>query len=213
MISGRRARCRPPGRGTARPAARHGLDSAWHRDTDVHLRVRLREGSKEGDLGGRDDGGCTCVGVHGPSGTRLGDECEITVDGRALALGGIGEKVLAAHRRGLGRAPCRWGTAGRRSSTTASGARSLSTTSRRPRSWVDLALHREEVVEPHPEQPRARRQHPRNASSVVSPAASNRTMHTSSKMRVPGREGGIDNTTARSGSSPIPTGFSKMDGS
>ena len=55
MISGRRACCRPPGRGTARPArpaARHGLDPAWHRDTDVHLGVRLGEGPKEGTSAG-----------------------------------------------------------------------------------------------------------------------------------------------------------------
>ena len=86
---------------------------------------------------------------------------------------------------------CRWGTAGRstRTSTTASGARSSSTTSRGPRSWVHLALHREEVVEPHPEQPRARGQHPRNASSAVSPAASNRAMNTSSKTRSRKRRG------------------------
>ena len=83
MISGgRRARCRPTGRGTARLArlaARHGPDPAWHRDTDVHLRVRLGEAPKGRDLGGRDDGGRTGVGVHGPSGTRPGDECEITL--------------------------------------------------------------------------------------------------------------------------------------
>ena len=86
---------------------------------------------------------------------------------------------------------CRWGTAGRstRTSTTASGARSSSTTSRGPRSWVHLALHREEVVEPHPEQPRARGQHPRNASSAVSPAASNRAMNTSSNTRSRKRRG------------------------
>ena len=54
-LGGRRARCRPPGRGTARlarPAARHGLDPAWHRDTDLHLRVRSGEASKEGTLAG-----------------------------------------------------------------------------------------------------------------------------------------------------------------
>ena len=53
----------------------------------------------------------------------------------------------------------------------------------------------EQVVEPHPEQPRARRQHPRNASSVVSSAVSNRRMHTSSKTR--SRKKGASTTRPR----------------
>ena len=36
----------------ARPAARHGPDPAWHRDTDAHLRVRLGEAPKEGTSAG-----------------------------------------------------------------------------------------------------------------------------------------------------------------
>ena len=39
----------------------------------------LGRGTQGRDLGGPDDGGRTGVGVHGPSGTRPGDECEITL--------------------------------------------------------------------------------------------------------------------------------------
>ncbi|MCY4634977.1 MAG: hypothetical protein OXG04_10825 [Acidobacteria bacterium] len=72
----------------------------------------------------------------------------ITLDGQVLALGGIAEKVLARAAAAWAASSCRLGTPGTstRISTTASGARSSSTTSRGPRSWVDLALHREEVA-------------------------------------------------------------------
>ena len=69
-----------------------------------------------------------------------------------LALGGIAEKVLAAHRGGLGRVLLPLGNRRQvdEDLDDGSGARSSSTTSRGTRSWVHLALHREEVVEPHP---------------------------------------------------------------
>ncbi len=79
MISGRRARCRPPPPrhcstcSTRRPARpRPGLASRHRRASGRPL----GRGTQKRVLGGRDDGGRTGVGVHGPSGTRSGDECE-----------------------------------------------------------------------------------------------------------------------------------------
>ena len=50
--SGALSPARPRHCSTPRPAARHGLAPAWHRDTYVHLRVRLGEAPKEGTSAG-----------------------------------------------------------------------------------------------------------------------------------------------------------------
>ena len=85
-------------------AARYHIDPALHRDTDVHLHVQSGEVPKEGA-----SAGVTMVAalVSAFTGRMVrGDLAmtgEITLCGQVLAVGGIKEKVLAAHRCGLTR--------------------------------------------------------------------------------------------------------------
>ena len=175
----------------------------------------LGRGAQGRDLGGRDDGGRTGVGVHGPSGTRPGDECEITLDAQVLALGGIAEKVLAAHRGGLGRVLLPLGNRRQVDEDLDDGLRRAVV--------VDYVTRNRGVGSIWP--CIVRRSSSRIPSSRAHAGSIPGTLPASYRLRrrtarctrrarrVPGREGGIDNTTARSGWSPIPTGFSKMDGS
>ena len=85
-------------------AGRYGLDPAFHRDTDVHLHVHSAEVPKEGASAGVTMTAALVSAVTGrPVRGDLAMTGEITLAGQVLPVGGIKEKVLAAHRRGLAR--------------------------------------------------------------------------------------------------------------
>ena len=83
-------------------AGRYHIDPAFHRDTDVHLHVQLGEVPKEGA-----SAGVTMVAalVSAFAGRVVREDLamtgEITLTGQVLPVGGIKEKVLAAHRCGV----------------------------------------------------------------------------------------------------------------
>ena len=84
-------------------ARRYGLDpAALHRDADVHVHVQSGEVSKEGASAGVT---LAIALVSAVTGRMVrGDLAmtgEISLSGQVLPVGGIKEKVLAAHRRGL----------------------------------------------------------------------------------------------------------------
>ena len=85
-------------------AARYGLSPDFQRDTDVHLHVQSVEVPKEGA-----SAGVTMAAALVSAFTRRSVRSdvamtgEITLGGQVLPVGGIAEKVLAAHRGGLAR--------------------------------------------------------------------------------------------------------------
>ena len=85
-------------------AGRYGIDPAFHRETDIHLQVQSGAGPKEGASAGV---AMAAALVSAFTGRRVrGDLAmtgEITLSGQVLPVGGIKEKALAAHRRGLAR--------------------------------------------------------------------------------------------------------------
>ena len=85
-------------------AGRYGLDPAFHRSSDVHLHVQSGEVAKEGASAGV----TMAVALVSAFTGRVvrGDLAmtgEITLSGQVLPVGGIKEKVLAAHRCGIAR--------------------------------------------------------------------------------------------------------------
>ena len=81
-------------------AGRYGIDPDFHRDTDIHLHV-------DGGPGEGTSGGVTMTAalVSALTGRVVrGDVAmsgEVTLSGQVLPVGGIAEKLLAAHRCGL----------------------------------------------------------------------------------------------------------------
>ena len=85
-------------------AGRYGIDPAFHRETDVHLQVQSGAGPKEGASAGVALAAALVSAFTGrPVRGDLAMTGEITLSGQVLPVGGIKEKVLAAHRRGLAR--------------------------------------------------------------------------------------------------------------
>ena len=85
-------------------AERYGIDPAFHRAADIHVHVQSGDVRKEGA-----SAGVTLVAALVSSLTGrvvradLALTGEITLSGQVLPVGGIKEKVLAAHRPGLTR--------------------------------------------------------------------------------------------------------------
>ena len=83
-------------------AGRYGIDPAFHRGADIHVHVQSGDVRKEGA-----SAGVTMVAALASALTGrvvradLAMSGEITLSGRVLPVGGIKEKVLAAHRCGL----------------------------------------------------------------------------------------------------------------
>ena len=85
-------------------AARYGLDPDFHRDTDIHLHVHSAEVPKEGASAGVTMAAALVSAfTRRPVRTDVAMTGEITLGGQVLPVGGIAEKVLAAHRGGLAR--------------------------------------------------------------------------------------------------------------
>ena len=85
-------------------ARRYGLDPAIHRDTDVHVHVQAGAGPTEGASAGVTMAAALVSAFTGrPVRGDLAMTGEITLSGQVLPVGGIKEKVLAAHRCGLAR--------------------------------------------------------------------------------------------------------------
>ena len=83
-------------------AARYGLDPDFHRDTDVHLHVQSAAVPKEGASAGVTMAAALVSAfTRRPVRTDVAMTGEITLGGQVLPVGGIAEKVLAAHRGGL----------------------------------------------------------------------------------------------------------------
>ena len=85
-------------------AGRYGLDPAFHRSSDVHLHVQSGEVAKEGASAGVTMAAALVSAFTGR--VVRGDLAmtgEITLSGQVLPVGGIKEKVLAAHRCGIAR--------------------------------------------------------------------------------------------------------------
>ena len=83
---------------------RYGLDPAFHRNSDVHLHVHSGEVAKEGASAGVTMAVALVSAITGR--VVRGDLAmtgEITLSGQVLPVGGIKEKVLAAHRYGVAR--------------------------------------------------------------------------------------------------------------
>ena len=85
-------------------AARYGLDPGFQRDTDVHLHVQSAEVPKEGASAGVTMAAALVSAfTRRPVRSDVAMTGEITLGGQVLPVGGIAEKVLAAHRGGLAR--------------------------------------------------------------------------------------------------------------
>ena len=85
-------------------AGRYGLDPSFHRNTDVHLHVQAGSGRQDGtSVGAAMATALVSVFTGRPVRGDLAMAKEITLSGEVPALGGIKEKVLAAHRCGLTR--------------------------------------------------------------------------------------------------------------
>ncbi len=85
-------------------ARRYGLDPAFHRDTDIHLHVQAGDVPKEGASAGVTMAAALVSALTGrPLRGDIAMTGEIGLGGQVLPVGGIEEKVLAAHRRGLAR--------------------------------------------------------------------------------------------------------------
>ena len=85
-------------------AEHYGLDPAFHRNTDLHLHVQADVGPIEGASAGVTMAAALVSALTGRA--VRGDLAmtgEITLAGQVLPVGGIKEKVLAAHRCGLAR--------------------------------------------------------------------------------------------------------------
>ena len=83
-------------------AARYGLDPDFQRDTDVHLHVQSAEIPKEGASAGVTMAAALVSAfTRRPVRADVAMTGEITLGGQVLPVGGIAEKVLAAHRGGL----------------------------------------------------------------------------------------------------------------
>ena len=82
-------------------AGRYGVDPGFHRHIDIHLHVA--EGPADGALTGVAmaaalvSAALTGRVVRGD----LAMTCEVTLSGQVLRVGGVQEKLLAAHRGGL----------------------------------------------------------------------------------------------------------------
>ena len=84
-------------------AERYGIDPAFPRDSDVHLHVS-GEAPKEGASAGVTMAAALASAFTGrPLRGGLAMTGEITLSGQVLPVGGIRDKVLAAHRCGLTR--------------------------------------------------------------------------------------------------------------
>ena len=85
-------------------ARRYDLDPAFHRDTDIHLHVQAGDVPKEGASAGVTMAAALVSALTGrPLRGDIAMTGEIGLGGQVLPVGGIKEKVLAAHRRGLAR--------------------------------------------------------------------------------------------------------------
>jgi len=85
-------------------AGRYGLDPGFHRDADVHVHVQAGAGPTEGASAGVTMAVALVSALTGrPVRGDLAMTGEITLSGQVLPVGGIKEKVLAAHRCGLTR--------------------------------------------------------------------------------------------------------------
>ena len=83
-------------------AARYGLDPAFHRAADIHVHVQSGDVRKEGASAGVTMLAAVVSALTGRVvRADLAMTGEITLSGRILPVGGIKEKVLAAHRCGL----------------------------------------------------------------------------------------------------------------
>ena len=89
-------------------AGRYGVDPGFHRHIDIHLHV------DEGPADGSSAGVAMAAALLSAMTGRVvrGDLAmtgEVTLSGQVLRVGGIGEKVLAAHRCGLAGVILPWG--------------------------------------------------------------------------------------------------------
>ena len=85
-------------------AGRYGFDPSFHRDTDVHLHVPTGSGRQKGTSAGvAMVAALVSVFTGRPVRGDLAMTEEIALSGEVIAVGGVKEKVLAAHRCGLTR--------------------------------------------------------------------------------------------------------------
>ena len=85
-------------------AGRYGIDPGLHRDTDVHLHVQSGAGPTDGMSAGVTMAAALVSAFTGrPVRGDAAMTGEMTLSGHVLPVGGIAEKVLAAHRCGLAR--------------------------------------------------------------------------------------------------------------
>ncbi|KPJ91723.1 MAG: hypothetical protein AMJ53_10965 [Gammaproteobacteria bacterium SG8_11] len=83
-------------------AMKLGLDSDFFKDTDIHLHVPAGAQPKDGPSAGVTMVTALVSLVSGiPIKAEVGMTGEITLRGQVMPVGGIKEKVLAAHRAGL----------------------------------------------------------------------------------------------------------------
>ena len=85
-------------------AARYHIDPDFHRNSDIHVHLQSGDGRVDGPSAGLT---MVCALASAVTGRRVREDLamtgEITLCGRVLPVGGITEKVLAAHRCGLNR--------------------------------------------------------------------------------------------------------------
>ena len=85
-------------------AQRYGLDAAFHREADLHLHVQSSAAHNDGASAGVTMAAALVAACTGRAIREdLAMTGEITLSGQVLPVGGIQEKVLAAHRCGLAR--------------------------------------------------------------------------------------------------------------